>query len=200
MSRPPPKLLLLPMVYNLLSATRGLRQRIPEHAEACCRQEAANPASSLHDASQVWPDNQHACLRITTQPVCPHMLEHAGWPAAGPVSSCCKATSGYSSTALPLLLVLDCCALEPPRPPGSDEPDLLPWGSISTHCGGMADVLVVSTSVGVLHRIHGHTTHLQPSHGWGAKPWHAHADCADWAAAGDAVMCGVTSSPQQRQR
>lgn len=41
------------------------------------------------------------------------------------------------------------------------EPHLLSRGRVAAHGGSMTDVLVVTTTVGVLHRIHGHTTHLQ---------------------------------------
>ena len=43
---------------------------------------------------------------------------------------------------------------------GGNETDLLAGGSRAAHGRGVTDVLVVTTTVGVLHGVHGHTTHL----------------------------------------
>ena len=59
-------------------------------------------------------------------------------------------------------------APETSSPPGSDETDLLAGGSITADSGGVTNVLVVTSSVGMLHRVHGHTTDLRP-----AVPLHA---------------------------
>ena len=52
--------------------------------------------------------------------------------------------------------------------PCSNETDLLARGSITADSGGVTNVLVVTSSVGMLHRVHGHTTDLRP-----AVPLHA---------------------------
>lgn len=51
--------------------------------------------------------------------------------------------------------------LEAACSPGSNKADLLAGRSVAAHSGGMPNVLVVTTTVGVLHRVHGYTTHLQ---------------------------------------
>lgn len=43
---------------------------------------------------------------------------------------------------------------------GSNKTDLLAWWGIAGHSGGVTNVLVVTTTVRMLHRVHGHTTHL----------------------------------------
>lgn len=45
---------------------------------------------------------------------------------------------------------------------GSNETDLLTSGCVATHSGSVTNVLVVTTTVGMLHRVHGHTTDLGP--------------------------------------
>ena len=63
---------------------------------------------------------------------------------------------------LHLLLVQDLgCTLEPACAASCNETDLLSRRGIPPHSGGMPDVLVVTTTVRVLHRVHGHTTNLQ---------------------------------------
>ena len=47
------------------------------------------------------------------------------------------------------------------RPPGGDETHLLPGRSVPTHRARVTDMLVVTTTVGMLYRVHGHTTDLQ---------------------------------------
>jgi hypothetical protein len=51
-------------------------------------------------------------------------------------------------------------APDPARPPGGNETDLLTGGPTAADSGGLADMLVVTTTVGMLNRVHGHTTHL----------------------------------------
>ncbi len=41
-----------------------------------------------------------------------------------------------------------------------DEANLLAGRCVAAHRGRVADVLVVAATVGVLHGVHGHTTHL----------------------------------------
>lgn len=48
------------------------------------------------------------------------------------------------------------------RAAGGNETNLLTRGVVTGHGGRVADVLMVTTTVGVLHRVHGHTTHLGP--------------------------------------
>ena len=66
---------------------------------------------------------------------------------------------------LHLLLVEDLgCTLEPACAASCNETNLLSWRGIPPYSGGMPNVLVVTTTVRVLHRVHGHTTHLQSTH------------------------------------
>ena len=66
---------------------------------------------------------------------------------------------------LGLLLVQNLgCTLEPACAASCNETNLLSWRGVPPHSGGMPDVLVVTTTVRVLHRVHGHTTHLQSTH------------------------------------
>ena len=50
---------------------------------------------------------------------------------------------------------------DPTSPPGGDEPDLLTRAGAPLDGGGLADMLVVTTSVGMFHGVHRHTTHLE---------------------------------------
>ena len=59
-------------------------------------------------------------------------------------------------------------ASETTSPPGSDETNLLAGWCITADGGGVTNVLVVTSSVGMFNRVHGHTTHLRP-----AVPLHA---------------------------
>nr|GLL22612.1 hypothetical protein CK203_099716 [Ipomoea trifida] len=52
---------------------------------------------------------------------------------------------------------------ETTSPPCSNEPNLLPWRSITSDSAGMTNVLVVTTTVRMLHGIHGNTTDLRPA-------------------------------------
>lgn len=45
----------------------------------------------------------------------------------------------------------------------SNETNLLTRRAITAHRGGMTDVLMVTTTVGMLHRVHGHTTNHRPA-------------------------------------
>eukprot|EP00208_Stichococcus_sp_RCC1054_P002233 CAMPEP_0206134926 /NCGR_PEP_ID=MMETSP1473-20131121/314_1 /ASSEMBLY_ACC=CAM_ASM_001109 /TAXON_ID=1461547 /ORGANISM="Stichococcus sp, Strain RCC1054" /LENGTH=266 /DNA_ID=CAMNT_0053526571 /DNA_START=2195 /DNA_END=2996 /DNA_ORIENTATION=+ len=57
----------------------------------------------------------------------------------------------------------DSSTLEATGAAGSNETNLLAGGCVAAHSGGVPNVLVVTTTVGVLHRIHSHTTHLRPA-------------------------------------
>jgi hypothetical protein len=46
--------------------------------------------------------------------------------------------------------------------PGSNKTDLLTRGVISGSGGGVSNVLMVTTTMGVIHRIHSHTSHTGP--------------------------------------
>ena len=48
------------------------------------------------------------------------------------------------------------------RPPGGDETGLLTLGSVAGDGGGLADMLVVTTTVGMVDGVHGNTTSLGP--------------------------------------
>lgn len=61
-----------------------------------------------------------------------------------------------------LLLVEDLGGtLEATSTAGSNETDLLAGGCVPSHSRGVTDMLVVTTTVGMFYRVHGHTTHLQ---------------------------------------
>ena len=64
------------------------------------------------------------------------------------------------------LLVCSClsCTLEPSSPSGSNETDLLSRRSIPAYCRGMTNMLVVTTTMRMLYRVHSHTTNLQARH------------------------------------
>jgi hypothetical protein len=52
---------------------------------------------------------------------------------------------------------------EPTSPPCSNETNLLARRSVTADGGGVTDVLVVTSSVGMLNRVHSYTTHLRPA-------------------------------------
>jgi len=60
------------------------------------------------------------------------------------------------------LLVGSClgCTLEATCSPGSNETNLLSRGCIPAYCGGVTNMLMVTTTVRVLYRVHSHTTNL----------------------------------------
>jgi len=60
------------------------------------------------------------------------------------------------------LLIRSClgCTLEATCSPGSNETDLLSRGSIPAYCGCVTNMLMVTTTVRVLYRVHSHTTNL----------------------------------------
>ena len=51
--------------------------------------------------------------------------------------------------------------LEATSAAGGDETDLLAGGAVATHGRGVTNVLMVTTTMGMLHRVHGHTTNLR---------------------------------------
>ncbi len=60
------------------------------------------------------------------------------------------------------LLVGSClgCTLEATCSPGSNETNLLSRGCIPAYCGCVTNMLMVTTTVRVLYRVHSHTTNL----------------------------------------
>uniref|UniRef100_A0A0D9Y0J5 Uncharacterized protein n=1 Tax=Leersia perrieri TaxID=77586 RepID=A0A0D9Y0J5_9ORYZ len=54
-------------------------------------------------------------------------------------------------------------ASETTSPPCTNETGLLARRSITSDSGGVTNVLVVTSSVGMIDRVHGHTTHLRPA-------------------------------------
>lgn len=70
-------------------------------------------------------------------------------------------SESYSRQRLLLALVLDGGTLEATGPAGGNESDLLARGGIPPHRRRMTNVLVITTTMRMLHRVHGHTTHLQ---------------------------------------
>jgi len=62
-----------------------------------------------------------------------------------------------------ILLVINFSTSNPTRPPGCDQTELSARWCASLDGGSLSDVLMVATSVRVLHRVHGHTTHLGPA-------------------------------------
>ncbi len=55
----------------------------------------------------------------------------------------------------------DGSTLEATRTARRNEADLLPWRRVPPHCRRVPDMLMVTTTVGMLHRVHGHTTDLR---------------------------------------
>jgi hypothetical protein len=49
------------------------------------------------------------------------------------------------------------------RSPGGDETDLATSAGATLDGGRLADMLVVTTTVGMFNGVHGHTTHLRPA-------------------------------------
>ncbi len=55
--------------------------------------------------------------------------------------------------------ILDCLGTsDETSSSGGDETDLLTWGSESANCSGLTQMLVVTTSVGMVHGVHSHTS------------------------------------------
>lgn len=52
---------------------------------------------------------------------------------------------------------------EPTSPPGCNKTNLLARRSITPNSASMTNVLVVTSSMRMLHWVHGHTTHLRPA-------------------------------------
>lgn len=46
---------------------------------------------------------------------------------------------------------------------GSDETNLLAGRAVATHGAGLAKMLMVTTTMGMVHRVHGHTLHIGPA-------------------------------------
>ncbi len=66
----------------------------------------------------------------------------------------------HSATGFSLLVEDLGGTLEATGAAGSNETNLLAGGRVPPHSGGMTDMLVVTTTVGMFYRVHGHTTHL----------------------------------------
>ena len=60
-----------------------------------------------------------------------------------------------------LVLVHDLSSPDPTSPPGGDQTDLATSGSSSLHGGGLSNMLVITSSMGMLHGVHSHTTNLE---------------------------------------
>ena len=73
-----------------------------------------------------------------------------------------RGTSTLMLSTAGSLLVEDLgSTLEATGAAGSNETNLLAWRRVPPHGGGVTDMLVVTTTVGMLYRVHGHTTDLQ---------------------------------------
>jgi hypothetical protein len=70
---------------------------------------------------------------------------------------------GKMDDKLRLVVLLDLLdTAQAARAAGGDETDLLTGGRVTADRRRVTDMLVVTTTVGVLHRVHGHTTDLGP--------------------------------------
>lgn len=119
--------------------------------------------------------NQHQCMMMhqtgellpwrllgpQPQPVLlppPPLLHHSR-------RRCCCSTAAVAAAAAAVCLLLVCldhgCTAQATSAAGSNETDLLARGCPAGHGGGVTNVLVVTTTVGMLHWVHGHTTHLR---------------------------------------
>merc|ERR1719346_142700 len=58
--------------------------------------------------------------------------------------------------------------MDPTSPSGGDQTDLLSGGGTTLDSGSLSNMLVVTTTMRMLHRVHGNTTHL-----WPAVPLHS---------------------------
>ena len=77
-----------------------------------------------------------------------------------------RSEMGWIGWVEPSLLLLVHDGLGSPdsaSPAGGDETDLLTGGAATAHSGGLADMLVVTTTVGMLNGVHSHTSHLNIS-------------------------------------
>lgn len=92
--------------------------------------------------------------RAATQPSGRHCLTAA-------TSPCAAGTRAAWRSCLVLVGLDHAGTAQATSAASSNETDLLAGGSIAGHSGGVANVLVVTTTVGMLHGVHGHTTHLR---------------------------------------
>ena len=77
-----------------------------------------------------------------------------------------RSEMGWIGWVEPSLLLLVHDGLGSPdsaSPAGGDETDLLTGGAATAHSGGLTDMLVVTTTVGMLNGVHSHTSHLNIS-------------------------------------
>merc|ERR1719189_1819229 len=61
------------------------------------------------------------------------------------------------------VLVHDLSSPDSSSPPGSDQTDLATSAGSSLDSRGLTNMLVVTTTMGMLHRVHSHTTYLRPA-------------------------------------
>lgn len=71
--------------------------------------------------------------------------------------------STASAASLILLLGVGLATTNTTRPPGGDETNLATSRRSPLDCGRLTNMLMVTTTVGVLNWVHGHTTHLRPA-------------------------------------
>merc|ERR1719468_1124684 len=67
------------------------------------------------------------------------------------------------SYSLLVILVEDLSSPDPTSPSGSNKTDLLTGAGAPPHGGSLTDMLVVTSSVGMLNRVHSNTTNLGPA-------------------------------------
>ena len=67
----------------------------------------------------------------------------------------------FNSSRNKLILIGGLASPNPTGPPGGNKTDLATGRGASLDGGRLTDMLVVATTVGMLHRVHSHTTHLK---------------------------------------
>lgn len=71
--------------------------------------------------------------------------------------------TGCSSCCCLFVLAVALATTNPTSTTGSDETDLATGGCATLDCRRLTNMLMVTTTVGMLHRVHGNTTHLGPA-------------------------------------
>ncbi|GIX63879.1 uncharacterized protein BcabD6B2_33140 [Babesia caballi] len=122
----------------------------PKHSE---RSLALTAEYILWFAARVARDRRRLCLAR------PHLRQRGGERDEG-LGLAVNAAKRWSRLVLELLLL---ATTQQAGPAGSDETDLLPRRSATRNSARLANVLVVTTTVRVVHGVHGNTTHARPA-------------------------------------
>lgn len=93
------------------------------------------------------------------------MNDHSSTSFFGTTPSCILEVHSRMTTGTDLIVALDFdfATSDTTSPPGCDETDLATSRGGPLDRRGFTDVLMVTTSVGMLHRVHGHTSDNGPA-------------------------------------